>query len=390
MSSEQEYNPTGYHDDENRTVRTSVDEQVTIKKKKTSWLPIIIFGVLLLAAAGVGASFLMKKPAQPAPKPAPAIEAPADSADGENPLGDSSADPNAAGAGEDPLAAGDQQAIDPATGLPVAQAPAQPAQPAIDPATGLPLAQAPAGVSVTQTTTAPPGAVVNTQVTQVPGIDPATGLPVAQTQVTQTTAPVVDPMAQAPVETPSEPVLDPNDPLSAFRNLLAPVEVRVSKLEKKFTTLEKTVQNIQSYVGMKGGKSGKSGNSRSAHASSRPKATPKKNSRSTVKIENSQSQVYVEGPARAPVSRVIIDQRPYNGNGGGERYDDRGSYSAAPAERNSGSCNAQAIVQGRVWVKRPDGSFVSYGEGDTWSNGGVIQSIDPSRGIQVNGRWLCM
>lgn len=441
MSSVDDFPPTGYQDDDNdRVVPTGTSEQTTVVKKKGSKLPLIIFGVFMIVAIGVvGMMFLGGKKTQTAPAPQQTSAAPTDPAT--DPSTDSTLDPTADPTADptvdpsvdpsaDPFASQDgtpsdpfaTPQVDPTTGLPLTQ-PSQQAQ--IDPATGLPLAQSslqqpvtpqidPAtGLPLGQPSVQPSG--VQQPIQQQPMvqqvIDPATGLPVVQPVQPQAPVQPADPFAsmgqapqptveqpatgqpavQQPITQPQFPVVEPVqqpatqpdtteqpvdqtsiavDPLAQFRTLLAPIDSRVTSLEKKFSGLERSVKRLQAWVSNNEDKPAQ----RSAPARSTPRVSPAP----AVRVPPPVSRVIIED------GRVSHVERPRSEL----RWERQAPAQVAhvPAE----SCDIQAIVQGRVWVKRQDGSFVSYGEGDAWQNGAIISGIDPQRGINVDGRWICM
>ena len=396
MSTANDTTPTGYHDDEDVTARTVVEERVVKTKKKSKLLPIIFAVILLFAALVVGYMLLGYKKPAPKPKAKPAVEqveTPADQAPTDGAPVDGATDPSAALLGAtDPNApvvaqtgvvptdpnAAQQPALDPLTGQPVVAA----QQPAVDPITGLPVASQPLDpmqAAAQQQAAQQQAAQQQAPVVQ-PAVDPLQAAALqaaaqaataqqaadAAVQQAQQQAPVVAPVVQPTVD--EQAALDPNDPLAQFRTLLAPIDSRVSKLEKKFSGLEKTVRNIQATLGMSSGKSSKQAKARSYD---RPRST---------EVRISSPVVRAVSP---PVSRVIIEDGRSSSYSEPVRMETQPSYS-------SDSCNAQAIVQGRVWIKRADGSFVSFGEGDAWTDGSVIQSIDPARGVNAGGRWVCM
>ena len=68
--------------------------------------------------------------------------------------------------------------------------------------------------------------------------------------------------------------------------------------------------------------------------------------------------------------------------------------STRPSAETSGeaseACRLGAVLPGRAWIKRADGSFETYGVGDTLPDGKVVSAISPEKGIQVGGqRWAC-
>lgn len=65
------------------------------------------------------------------------------------------------------------------------------------------------------------------------------------------------------------------------------------------------------------------------------------------------------------------------------------SFSASSAPAVS-SCSLGAVLEGRAWLKRGDGSFESYIVGDTLPDGKTITAITPEKGIVANGQsWSC-
>ena len=384
MNNTENFEPTGYQDDHSNGPasvmgKTSTTEGKPVKKKSSKAL-FIFLGVFVLLAGAVGYMLLGGMGKKQAAKPRPAASAPKEEAPVKDPnevaapaVDPNAVDPNAA----DPFGATapvepNAPAIDPMTGLPAAPAVAPSA---IDPATGLPLA-APAIDPVTgQPLTQPAAPVADPNAPVQQPVDPLAGLPAA---------PVVDPAAQ-PVATPVPDVTAPVapvvsapvtpaptsvDPLAQFRDMLAPIDGRVTNLESETATLKKDVTRLDRSV------SQLLANRPSARTASAPRRQP-----AAPRPVNS---VRVEPRVAPPVSRVIIE-------GGEARAAQAPQYAAAPTpEADGGSCQIQAIVQGRVWVKASDGSFSSFGEGDSWSNGQRIEAIDPQKGVRVGSRWICM
>jgi hypothetical protein len=61
----------------------------------------------------------------------------------------------------------------------------------------------------------------------------------------------------------------------------------------------------------------------------------------------------------------------------------------SPAAHQKTSCNVSSALRGRAWIKKGDGSFASYGVGDTLPDGKTISDITEN-GIFVKGRaWSC-
>lgn len=382
-------------------------------KKKGSKTPLIIFGVLAVAAIGGGAYMLLggSNPPPPAPRAAPAATVdPVIEAD------PAAVDPAAAGEEVDPITglpitdpaaagAGEQPGIDPITGLPITDpALAQPqidpstipgAQGGIDPITGLPITD-PAIAGAGLDPIAQPGQPV----AQPTSIDPATGLPVSDPNVAP--APVVDPAQtiQPTQQVPAAPVAMSGDPLAQFRDMLAPIDGRVTNLEGQVSTLNTRVDEISRRVD---GLADRPRNSNSINVSQAPRraarSTPARSqaparSNNYVRLSNNNPRV------EPPVSRVVIvaqgspaHQAMMEDAGSSVRTtssagaDVRDVPASAPVA-SAPSCDLQAIVPGRAWVKNSDGSFASYGEGDTW-NGQTVGTIDPARGVKVGNRWVC-
>jgi hypothetical protein len=377
------------------------------KVKKGSKLPLIIFAVLavVLLAGGAFVMFGGTKSPAPKPKPKPAIEAPV--SDATPPAADVPAtDPLATNPVADPTAAAAGQTLDPITGLPVTD-PAMAAQPALDPVTGLPVtdqaapAQATPGVDpvtglpvsvappVADPNAAVPGAVdpnavapnVDPSAAAVPAaLDPVTGLPVG-TPVEQV-APVATPVASVPAPSVG------NDPLAAFRDMLAPIDGRVTTLENGFKGLQSTVSDLSGKVDrLLDRPSNSNAIPVSRPAKKRVYHAPKK--AKPANYVRSADSIAVQ----PPVSRVVIvsssaQAEAYRAQNNMVRVDPVRSVEAPVAEVAAPRCNLQAIVPGRVWVKNADGSFASYGEGDRWA-GRSVGTIDPARGVQLDARWTC-
>lgn len=172
------------------------------------------------------------------------------------------------------------------------------------------------------------------------------------------------------------------DHLAQFRDMLSPLDGRVTTLEGKVDTLEKTVARIDSQL--KNMPRASTSRSSSSSTSSKP-STSTRSTRST----RSDNVIRVA----PPVSRVQLDSNGHvisvTNNPSSNQPVTVTQVASKVAASPSQSCDVQAIVPGRVWVKNPDGSFQSYGEDDKW-NGQSIESIDPNRGIKAGGKWHCM
>src|SRR5690606_20282133 len=140
---------------------------------------------------------------------------------------------------------------------------------------------------------------------------------------------------------------------------------------------EKTVKKLQSLIGGEARSSRSTSSSRHSGNSIKTIDTP---TSSSIRVAPPVSRVIIED------GRVARVERPMD-----TRWDAREASQVAyiqPSHNAPSQCDIQAIVQGRVWIKRPDGSFMSYGEGDSWNNGAIIRAIDPQRGVNVDGRWI--
>jgi len=389
------FEPTGYQDDENGGTlgRTGLNEDPTPpQKKKSIMFPLVIGGIVVVG--GALAYFMFIKP-QPRPQQAPQqqqqqVQQNAEETQPANatpaasdPFGDASAAPATAPA-TDPAA----PALDPLTGLP-AQDPAvgapavAPVAAGVDPITGLP-----AQVPVIGAPAVAPSAA---------GVDPLTGLP-AQAPAVAPALPTnaapaapVDPLASAPVgqlESPAAPASTPevvnpvaapvsNDPLAQFKDMLAPIDGRVTTLEGKVDKLESSVDGLSKKVDALGTK--RPAVVQRAPAKKRVvREQPRSNS---IKVEQSYrvsppvSRVIIDDGRVAPRSDVVHIERPQQ---------------SETIRAGAPTCTIQAITAGRAWTRRSDGSFVSYAEGDAWVNGQQIETIDPQKGIRAGGKLICM
>lgn len=378
---------TGYQDDDNTlgpqnsgtangasTGFGAPTSSKTKAGKKGSKFPLIVFGVIAVLGLG-GAALLFLGGGDPAPPPAPTpSQQPADQAQD-----DASLSPADQAAPADTSAPSDN--LDPITGLPIGDTSIG-AAPALDPVTGLPVTDpSQAGIPMDSVV---PGSTQE--------LDPITGLPVGDASqdapVAQPSADV-DPTTGLPVAAPGPQLAA--DPLAQFRDLLAPIDGRVTTLEGQVSTLTTRVDEISKRVdGLADRPRSNSVNvgsaPRRAAAPARKKAAPANYVR-----------VASEPRVAPPVSRVVIVSQGSNAHqaiASGAPVDEvlrQYQPVAAPdpvASKPVPSCDLQAIVPGRVWVKNADGSFASYGEGETW-NGQTVGQIDPARGVSLGGRWIC-
>lgn len=378
MNDDSQQQPTGFEDD-SPSAKTSLEGKP--KKKKGGKAVIAVVLVAFLALAGYAGYTMFLAPSEPV-KTAPAKKKPKPAAEPAAPA----ADPAAAPA--DPA-----QAIDPATGLPVAA----PAAPAIDPVTGLPVAAPVAEID--------PATGLPVAAPAAPAIDPATGLPSAQPSLPVSTtvapavdpaAPVVTPVAEQPAPAaPTQPVasVEPvqaapapapaaapaasDDVFAQFRDMLAPIDGRVTKLEQDVGSLKSAVEKIQQNLGLSGSKK----------PVTKKKVAMKKKPATSTKSAKKEPAASAPSTARPPVSTFIVD--PVTGR----VVSSSGQASVEPAQEQpkqaSSSCTIEAIIPGRAWVKTSSNDLTSFGEGEKWIDGRLIDQIDPTQGIMVAGSWVC-
>ena len=382
---------TGYQDDDATQQATAVDDasgfspettsaQSNNKKnkasKKGSKLPLIIFGVVaVLGLGGAGAYLMLGDNNPPAPKQRPAAQAPAvEEAKAE----EASSDQQQASTAEiDPITGlpVDQNIgaeLDPITGLPVAAA-APTGE--LDPITGLPVSPATAPSVDVDTSTAP-------QAIEAPSVDPL--MAGANSQ------PTVDPLAGIPAQQPQAVNnVGGADPLAAFRDMLAPIDSRVTTLEKDVASLRTSVEDIKSKVDrLLDRPTSNAVSTRSTSTAPRRKAAtqsaPRRQAANNY-VRSAEANPRVE----PPVSRVVIVPSAHHETVPSVHHTaEHIAPQTSTVSSSSLSCDLQAIVPGRVWVKNADGSFASYGEGETWG-GKTVGTIDPARGVEIGGRWIC-
>jgi hypothetical protein len=366
---------------------------VIVKKKGSTGIKIVmlVMATVMVLAVGLFALGAMRKAKTPvAPAPVAAAPAPAAAAPAPQPAA-LPADPNALPAtalpSGQPVAAVNPAAVhgatDPLTGLPITQAPAAGTPPvtptdlgpsATDPATGLPLAAA---------------------------VDPATGLPAAPAPgapapVAQAPgAPAPAPVVQAPIQSPSPApatAMDPanNEGTSAIAQVRNDIMAGLDKIQASMTSMDQRVttrmddfdRRLASLEGRPAGSLPKHVSSsqsvdstpRVHHSKPRTRmlarSQPRINRYSPRIISSPSNRVEIITRADAPVQQMAI--------------------MVAPSQQASVSCHISAIQPGRFWIKRDDGSFVTFGVDDRAPNGGRITRVDPEAGVYVDGaRWDC-
>lgn len=106
----------------------------------------------------------------------------------------------------------------------------------------------------------------------------------------------------------------------------------------------------------------------------------------------------MDSAAIAPVSRVVLVDGRVQSSPAQEdvaqeinRIQVLDAPSAAIRTPSSeAACSIRSIQPGRVWIRRANGSFATYGVGDSLPDGRRVDSIDPNAGVQADGRaWNC-
>lgn len=156
----------------------------------------------------------------------------------------------------------------------------------------------------------------------------------------------------------------------AVTDALRPMEERWNS---RFDSLERRVSRIEQAPKP----AAKPASKPKAASRPRPAAKPSTPSkpRATAKPAPPNRIEVLDQPTPAPVARPVVTVPP------------RAAEPTAPAAT---SCSLGAVLEGRAWVKRGDGSFDSYIVGDTLPDGKVISAISPERGIVAGGKtWSC-
>lgn len=371
-----------------------------VEKKPNKFFKVLLLGVgvVFLAVAGfVGWGMFVKSPA-PAPAPVQQEASPASDVDlapvepGVTVEDVPAIDPAAVPLDPafDPLTPVDPNAVDPATGLPVQGAIVQPAidpmAPVIAPDAGIP---------------APIDPLAPAQVDQPAVLQPAEIPLVPNQDATTLPAPVVTP-------TPAPAVSVVNDPASSglsdvmntarqeMMGALTRIEGRLQEMETSFnnrySALDARVASLE-------------GN-RSTSASTAPRAsntvapTPKPAARkprpaarpAAPRPPAVQNRLeIIDSASIAPVSRaIIVDGRVQSSNSIQVIQAPEQVADVREARGNTSGCTIRSIQPGRVWVRRSNGSFATYGVGDSLPDGRTVDRVDPSEGVVAGGRpWNC-
>lgn len=371
MSNNTEYTETGSITGTETGIETATEtgaESAKASKPKSSGTKVVVVGMVvgLVALVGFFTFRILTKPA-PAPRPAvtatqnepaaalpPATEAPAIEAPAQpDPLA-TVAPVDGTAVSTDPLATGsavaptDTPVVTPApgTGIPTDAPVVTPPAPATAPAEVAPVASQSADpLAVLNPTVAPPA----------PAVAPAAPAPTVPVAMPTTTS-VGDDLATKVG--------------AAVTDAIRPLQVQVDNIDKRVSRLE---------TGRAPAAAPKAATPRaqSTRPARRPVAAPKRHAT----------------PAAAPVNRIeVLDAAPAVAAPSARVAPVAPAPAAAPVSlsQQKVECKVGAILQGRAWVKKGDGSFETYGVGDTLPDGKVISGISPERGIQVGGQsWKC-
>lgn len=226
--------------------------------------------------------------------------------------------------------------------------------------------------------TAPAPSVLTPSPTQAPALAsaPAAQPPASQTQANQAPAPQASPLLAAPAPAATVAAAAPASPaqdviqsgstgseLAGIRASIDTLQTSVNSLQAGHAALQAQVDTIE------------------ARLPSR-----------TAQHARTQAHAFGTGPQ---VSRHAHSRRH-------ARHDHNLVERAQPAKDLPAkkdkaadaapvvSCHLAAIVPDRAWVKHPDGSFTTYGVGDTSPNGARITAISPDAGITTTrGHLAC-
>lgn len=369
----------------------------TPPKAKSSGTKVVVISVLVGLVLVVG-FYTWRILNKPAPQARPAATAPVTTPATTNPAPTATAPTVAPPAVEppvDPLAAVvTPPAADPLAVAPVASA--VPASPSVGP-DGQPVVTAPAAPAATP---APVG--VNPAVApaagvpaSTPGVTPAaTGAvpsnsadplaALAPTSVPAPVAPTASPAAVPAVATSSPAVATIPTSLgddlaskvgAAVTDAIRPMQTQLNNIDQRVTRLEggrPAVTPARSEGAVK-----PRAPARRPVAKAKPRAVPAAAPANRIEVLDAASTPVTPRPVSpAAVARSVPSASV--------------PASAGSIAQQKTECNVGAVLQGRAWVKKNDGSFETYGVGDTLPDGKVVSGISPERGIQVGGQaWKC-
>jgi hypothetical protein len=247
------------------------------------------------------------------------------------------------------------------------------------------------------------------------GAATAAAVPGSTTQTTTTTTQqppqVVNPanaMQPNPLQaaqsqtTPGVTVAPSSDALAQFHSMLDPIDGRVTTLEGRVGSLEGTVNGIQSKLSERSAMSASSVETAPAQAAAAQAhahhhrshywSRAKRNGSSSARRGRSSNQLEVissSDGSRSSHSRYAINMsvQPPSQTMSAQSYGAEvvGQPTQALQHAQHNTCNLQAIVPGRAWVKLENGDFAVYSVGDAWSDGVRIAQIDPTLGVVTEG-----
>lgn len=379
---------TGYEDGTGLPTESGMEgppdfnEPTEQKKKGSSKALFLGLGAVGLLAAGAGAFIFMNNSNQPAPKQS---QQTAQTTQEEQIQSDEP---------QDQLTIQDEQsAVDPLTGLPLGSNDANQSmgtstdQTMIDPITGLPMSQQSPSMNIDPTTGLPvnPNVSQESQSFNLNQQDPMAMLNGTTDFPSTTMNDNGDQIKTQNIEDTSVNPLNsqgiplPTDPLSAFKDMLAPIDTRVTTLEGKVSNLENSFSDLNKKVNQL--------SDRPVNRNAiKPDTTVRQANTQRRRSNNTNRQRVAQNRVNSSQNYIKITETNMPVT---NAYHQEVSVSVEKTVTRAGrDCNVQAIVPGRVWVKNADGSFASYGEGEMM-NGYSIQKIDPSRGVQAGGRWIC-
>lgn len=410
--------------DDAHTNSFATESAAAPEKKKASpiikWV-IILFGAFMVVASGLMLWGFIGGDSKPAPQAQNAPGGPVDplAAPGAdqniNPnagLNDPAADPNAQDLGADPFA--DPSVLDPSAVPPnpldpngVAQDPngqGQPSDPmtqildangvpvvAVDPTVAQPPVQQPPVQEIVDANGVPVSVDPNSTVVPPPAVEQApapTEIPPAQ-QIVDPAAPPAPVVVEDPANSTVSQVMDTarQEMLSAFNR----IEQRLSDLESRFSSLETKVAAIEGRPASAAPAAAPAKPAARKPAARKPASRKPAVRRAAPKpAPQPQNRLEILDGSIAPVSRVLIVDRSSQAPAYDNRVQIVSTQAPSRIERPSSGCSIQSIKPGRVWVRRADGSFATYGVGDMLPNGRRADSIDPDSGVQSGGQlWTC-
>lgn len=401
MAQDHTQETTGYTEQSQSAFATEETTVVNKKPKASGKLIMLLAGGFFLLMVALFAFNAYKKATTPAPaqpQPSPVAVDPA-AVDAQPSTEFAPADPAAAPVdpmGGDPMASAPSDAD--LFGAPPVQ-PGQPTQPEFQSADQQfdPNAFAGQPGSPTDPNAAPPvGAPspLQQQVQQDPASSPA--------PVQVTVQPVQDPAQpdQAALTQPASPASATDavsaldrvraDIMAGFDELRSSIEGLSARQDRFETTTNQRFDAFERRLsGVESGRPAASAPARKPAAPARkatpvaakPKSTPRPAQRAAPAPERRNSFEIIAPARREHVVTSMVQTAP------AVLVQEPAVY-VAPAPAPVSFCPPSAVQPGRFWVRQPDGSFQSYGEGDRFGRG-TISRIDPAAGIFVDGALVC-